>query len=219
MTAPKLKLCGLHSLEDVIAVSESSADFAGFVMAESRRRVTPESVKKWLDACPLPGKKIAVLFVNEKAAEIERVVEILDPDIIQFHGDEPLHHLEHIKQSTGKEIWKAVPHEEQTLEKMEQYTGTADGFIIDAKVKGARGGTGQRFDWSHIPRYVSFGKDRGLPLLIAGGVTPKNAGELLSFQPWGVDVSSGIEKEGKKDKSLVMEMEKRLNSNENHVSR
>ncbi|SFL97749.1 phosphoribosylanthranilate isomerase [Salibacterium qingdaonense] len=218
MTVPKLKLCGLHSLDDVVTVAESSADYAGFVMAESRRRVSPETVKIWLDTCPLPGKKIAVLFVNAPLEEIKRAVEIVNPDIIQLHGDETVRDLENIKKTTGREIWKAVPHDTKTLEKMKQYEA-ADGFIVDAKVKGARGGTGQQFDWSHVPGYVSFGKEHGIPVLIAGGVNPGNAGELVSFHPWGVDVSSGIEKEGKKDKSLVMEMEKRLNSNENHVSR
>ncbi|SFP41958.1 phosphoribosylanthranilate isomerase [Salibacterium halotolerans] len=218
MSVPKLKLCGLHSLNDVFTVSESSADYAGFVMAESRRRVSPETAKAWLDTCPLPGKKIAVLFVNAPLEEIERTVEIVNPDIIQLQGDETVRDLEFIKNATGREIWKAVPHDTEALEKMKQYEAAADGFIVDAKVKGARGGTGQQFDWSHVPGYVSFGKERGIPVLIAGGVNPDNAGELVKFHPWGVDVSSGIETEGQKDKSLVMEMEKRLNNNENHVS-
>ncbi|MGY4690102.1 phosphoribosylanthranilate isomerase [Salibacterium sp. K-3] len=218
MTGPKLKLCGLHSLEDVMTVSRSGADTAGFVMAESRRRVFPEDVKSWLEACPLPGKNIAALFVNAAAADIDHAVKVLNPDIIQCHGTETPQDLKQIKGAFGKEIWKAVPHDEEAPAKMEEYIGVCDGFVVDAKVKGAWGGTGQRFDWAHVPQYVSFGRRHNIPVLIAGGVTPENVEDLVRFHPWGVDVSSGIETKGKKDGALVTELEKRLNRNEKHVS-
>ncbi|MFZ4452285.1 phosphoribosylanthranilate isomerase [Salibacterium aidingense] len=218
MKRPMVKLCGLQSEEDVITASRSNADFAGFVMAESKRRVSPEAAKSWLEAHPLPGKKIAALFVNAPLTDIQTAVDVLSPDIIQCHGTETCQEVEDIKSGTSLKVWKAIPHDEEALNKMKEYAGVVDGFVIDAKVKGAWGGTGQRFDWSHVPQYVSFGSKARLPVLIAGGITPYNVEDLLSYSPWGIDISSGIEKNGKKEESLVMELEKRLSNDADYVS-
>ncbi|WP_240375586.1 phosphoribosylanthranilate isomerase [Bacillus piscicola] len=211
MAPPYLKLCGLHSEEDVITANHSRADYVGFVMAESKRKVHPNEAASWLDRHKLPGKKVAALFVNAPLHEIRSSAAVLHPDIIQLHGAESPEEAGEVKEVTGTIVWKALPHDEYTLDKMKKYLPFVDGFVIDAKVKGAWGGTGKSFDWGHVPRYVQFGKDERIPVLIAGGITPANIENLLSYHPWGIDLSSGIEQNGKKDKHLIHELEKRLN--------
>ncbi|RSL33456.1 phosphoribosylanthranilate isomerase [Salibacterium salarium] len=210
MSLPFLKLCGLHSQEDVKVASYSSADFVGFVMAESKRQVKPEEAESWLRKHPLDGKKTVTLFVNAPLSDIQTAVNQLSPDIIQCHGTESIEDILKIKQATGKLVWKAIPHDDRSLDKMKAYADVVDGFVIDAKVKDAWGGTGRSFDWSHVPKYVSFGEDKQLPVLIAGGIAPENVDHLMPHGPWGIDLSSGIEKDGKKDIDRLMELEKRL---------
>ncbi|WP_052366038.1 hypothetical protein [Geomicrobium sp. JCM 19055] len=81
---------------------------------------------------------------------------------------------------------------------MSAYAPIVDGFIVDAGTKTERGGTGQTFDWKKAPTYIHFAKQLNVPLYIAGGVHEHNVQQLLEMQPDGIDVSSGIETEGKK---------------------
>lgn len=210
MRRPYVKLCGLHSEEDVQLVQSSQADYIGFVMAKSKREVSPDEAASWLDRHPLPGKKVAALFVNATIEEMKKAVQRCPVDIIQLHGTESVETVQRVKDVTQKEVWKAFRHDEETLTQLELYRSYVDGFVIDAKVKGAWGGTGQTFDWKHVPEYVQFGKEHNLPLFIAGGITPDNVEELLRYEPWGIDLSSGIERNGKKDKEKLTALEKRL---------
>lgn len=211
MDRPYLKLCGLRSEHDVRIASRSLADYVGFVMAESKRKVNPHEAASWLERHSMPKKKVAALFVNAALKDIQETVNILSPDIIQLHGTESPDTAVKIKQRFDVEVWKALPHDQGTINKMQDYLSTVDGFVIDAKVKGAWGGTGQRFNWSHVPMYVDFGMNCNVPVLIAGGITPDNVVDLLPMKPWGVDLSSGIETEGLKDKQQLTRLEKRLN--------
>ncbi|WP_158735340.1 phosphoribosylanthranilate isomerase [Alteribacillus sp. YIM 98480] len=214
MTRPYFKLCGLHSEQDVEAARFSHADYVGFVLAESKRKVSPKEAASWLERHPLPEKKVAALFVNAPLKDIKDVVNVLSPDIIQLHGSESPEKAAETKLKVGLEVWKALPHDEDTIKRMEYYLTKVDGFVIDAKVKGAWGGTGERFDWSHVPKYVEFGKEHGIPVFIAGGVNPDNVEKLMPFQPWGIDLSSGVETKGAKDKQKLTRLEMRLNKNE-----
>ncbi|MFB5661678.1 phosphoribosylanthranilate isomerase [Alteribacillus sp. HJP-4] len=214
MARPLYKCCGLHSEEDVRIIAQSGADIAGFVMAESRRKIRPEEVTSWLEKYPLSGKKTALLFVNADMNEIVESFKHIRPEIIQLHGEESIEQIKSIQERLPAEVWKALPHDNTTIGKMNAYLPYVDGFVIDAKVKGLRGGTGKQFDWNHVPDYVLFGKKNNIPVLIAGGINHSNIDELLGFEPYGVDVSSGIEKEGRKNSHLVNQIEKRLNKNE-----
>ncbi|SFE34076.1 phosphoribosylanthranilate isomerase [Alteribacillus iranensis] len=213
MNRPRFKLCGLQSEQDVITASSSQADYVGFVFAESKRQVKPEDAASWLERHELPGKKVAALFVNASPQEIKQTSSVLRPDIIQLHGAESPEQVQQIKDAMAEDVWKALPHNDYTLEKMKDYASIVDGFVIDAKVKGAWGGTGQQFDWSHVPDYVTFGKESGIPVLIAGGINPTNIKKLLVYEPWGVDLSSGAEKDGRKDKQRLRDLEEELMKN------
>lgn len=215
MTKPLIKLCGNRSLEDLQITSQSSADYLGFIFAKSKRRVEPNKVYEWLKKVDMNDKQLAAIFVNAQLKEIENVLNELPIDVIQCHGTESVSETAEIKTRFNKTVWKALPHYEGTLSDMRAFEDAADGFVIDSKVKDAFGGTGQTFDWSSVPLYMDAAKKMNKTLFIAGGIQPGNIDELLGLSPLGIDISSGIERNEKKDKSLLVRLEERVN---HHVS-
>ncbi len=207
---PLLKLCGLHSLADVRAAARSEADYLGFIFADSRRRVSHEMVSQWLSSVDIQNKKTVALFVNESLEGINAALKGLNVDVIQCHGTESPTFLNEVKTSFNVNVWKVIHHGEGSLTKMKSYAGIADGYVIDRKHRGKWGGTGHSFDWSQVPAYLHEGMSQGVPVFIAGGIRPDNISELLRYSPDGVDVSSGVEQEGKKSAMLITELEERM---------
>nr|WP_285874279.1 phosphoribosylanthranilate isomerase [Halalkalibacter oceani] len=215
-----LKLCGNHSAEDTEIALMSGADYAGFVFAESKRQVTREQVKEWLAS--YHGKKrpkIVALFVNAAAEQIAETVVELPIDIIQCHGAETPEKVKEIKKQTGLPVWKVIHHEDDALQKMKAYEGIVLGYVVDCKVGKQWGGTGVSFDWKYVPHYIAEGRRQKVPVLIAGGIRPENVGELMRYQPDGIDVSSGIEQDGRKSRVLVEQLVERMNNNGSDLSR
>ncbi len=139
---------------------------------------------------------LTALFLNEDDEWIRQVIEMVKPDCLQFHGSES-------PQSCAK--WqmpyiKAIPM--ASVDDVTAFAGrypTAKGFLMDSNAAGRQGGSGDTFDWSKIPSTFQH------PLILAGGLTPKNVAEAVTeVQPWAVDVSSGVEKSrGVKDPQLI----------------
>ncbi|WP_270179050.1 phosphoribosylanthranilate isomerase [Alkalihalobacillus sp. CinArs1] len=206
----KLKLCGNRSLEDWKLVRESHATHAGFIFANSPRRVEGETVGRWLKDFPPNGKKIVAVFVNPDLEEIADIVRSVPVDIVQLHGSENASFATKIKQMTGKEIWKVIHHRQSAIEDMELFAGIADGYVIDTKLPGQWGGTGKKFDWESIPSYKKEAHKQGVPLFVAGGINESNVTELLSYQPDGIDLSSGIEHNDGKDRNKIEKLQGRL---------
>jgi phosphoribosylanthranilate isomerase len=215
MNKPLVKLCGNSSLEDLLITSQSQADYLGVIFAKSKRRVEPNRVKEWLKEVDMKDKQLVAIFVNAQLKEIENALNELPIDVIQCHGTESVSETAEIKARFNKTVWKALPHDEGTLANMRAFAEAADGFVIDSKVKGAFGGTGQTFDWSSVPIYSEAAGKMNKTLFIAGGIQPENVDELLWLSPLGIDISSGIERNEKKDKSLLVRLEERVN---HHVS-
>ncbi|WP_338776787.1 phosphoribosylanthranilate isomerase [Metabacillus sp. FJAT-52054] len=210
MKRPLLKYCGNKSKEDYRLSSQSKADFIGFIFTESKRRTEPSEVKEWIDEFGKNGKKHVGVFVNPALEEVEEACRILNLDAVQFHGEESLPLLEEFKQRNSQEIWKAIRHDESALTKMAQYGPCTDVFLIDSHVKGSWGGTGVAFDWSLAGRYLEQAEQMGKPCFIAGGVAPDNVQDLLRTEPAGIDLASGIERNGSKDAELLKNFEKRV---------
>ncbi|MBU8907252.1 phosphoribosylanthranilate isomerase [Desertibacillus haloalkaliphilus] len=212
---PLLKYCGNHSLSDLQATLESNADFIGVVFAESKRQVTADQVVEWLKEVELsPQQQLVGLFVNPSVTEIDDVLQRVPLQVIQCHGNESKELVSSIKQTFGLPVWKVIHHHKGGLEQMKSFHGVCDGFVVDSKVKGQWGGTGETFDWSSVPPYLEEGKRQGVPVFIAGGINPNNVTKLLSFHPTGIDISSGIERDGQKDKAEISRLEERLKNNE-----
>lgn len=211
MRKPELKLCGNRSLEDWESVRVSGVPYAGFIFANSVRRVTDEQVKVWLNEYPpLNDTKIVGVFVNPELEELAQTVSEVPLDVLQLHGSETPAFVAKVKQMTGKTIWKVIHHGKCSLEEMKRFEGVADGYVVDTKLPGQWGGTGKRFDWDSIPSYQAEAASQKVPLFAAGGVKVDNVQELLSYQLDGIDVSSGIETNDRKDKAKMNDLIERL---------
>ncbi len=204
-----LKYCGNHSLEDVKVASNSSAEYLGFVFAESKRCVTPSEVKEWLSKVNVSQKLVGV-FVNATIDDIELAVETIPLDVIQCHGEETVEYILALKALFSQKVWKVIHHSENGMDLMKQYEGIVDGYVIDSKVRGIRGGTGVTFDWSAIPSYKREAEKQNVPCFIAGGINVSTITKLLKYDPEGIDLSSGIEENGRKSEEIKIQFEERL---------
>lgn len=181
----RIKVCGITRIEDGLAAAMAGADAIGLVFAEkSPRRVDLEQAQAISAALP-PFVTTVALFVNAPPHEVERVVARVRPHCLQFHGEE----MPEYCMSFGLPWLKAarVKPGVDLLQFAARYAG-AQGLLLDAYSPVAHGGTGERFDWDLIPA------DMPRPVVLAGGLTPANAGEAVRVaRPWAVDVSSGVE--------------------------
>ncbi|MEK4504434.1 phosphoribosylanthranilate isomerase [Bacillus pumilus] len=209
---PFLKYCGAVSLEDVECIAQSQADAIGFIFAPSKRQVDPDQVKQWLTDSQC-RKKITGVFVNEKIQKVCDITKHIPLDIVQLHGDETREDAKEIKQQTGAVVWKVFHHDpdiKETLDQMTAFAPFVDGFLIDAKVKGMRGGSGKAFTWDAVPVYNQQAKRLKKACIIAGGITPETLPELLAYSPKAIDLSSGIEENGKKSSAKIKALEERM---------
>lgn len=213
----QLKICGVRSQEDYNLVSKSGAHFAGFIFAPSKREVTPEAVSQWIEG----SQRIrhVGVFVNPSLEKVLSTLEVVQLDVIQLHGKESIDFIDELKSITGIQIWKALPHSDRTLEVMESFLNVVDGFVIDTKVKGKWGGTGIRFDWTTIPAYTTFANKHDKHCFIAGGISPENMKECLTFEPIGIDLSSGVEKNERKDPNKIDTLTERMKEYGHNISR
>jgi phosphoribosylanthranilate isomerase len=161
----------------------------------------PEAVGKILRDFPAALKKAAV-FVN---ADTDAIGKYIDSgvDTIQLHGDENADFAEKLKKGFGLEIWKALrPRSKEEVDSFRSFP--ADKFLLDAFSASARGGTGKTADWKLAAYAV---ETLNAPVILAGGLKLANISEALSVvSPFGVDLSSGVEKSpGIKDEKLIKE--------------
>lgn len=206
-----LKYCGNQSLEDVKTVAQSKADFLGFIFTtESKRTVRADDVASWLREVDIGNKQMVGVFVNPTLEEVASVLRVVKLDVIQLHGNESPTFIQELKDICGTKIWKALHHSAVVQEQMRGYGSLVDGFLIDSKVQGKWGGTGQTFAWEAVPTYMAVGKEVGVPVFVAGGVTADNIHELLAYEPDGIDLASGIEAAGKKSATIIAQLEERM---------
>ncbi|MDD2851881.1 MAG: phosphoribosylanthranilate isomerase [Desulfuromonadaceae bacterium] len=191
----KVKICGITSLEDALMAVEVGADALGFVFfTGSPRFVSPEQAVVIIRCLP-PFVQTVGLFVNEKLATVNSVVDQCGLDIVQLHGEEFPAYCDAI----NRRVIKAFRvKDESSIGGMAGYN--VAGYLLDAWFPGAYGGTGTTFNWDIAARVAA---ERHI--VLAGGLTPENvAGAVAAVRPYAVDVSSGVESApGKKDAALV----------------
>lgn len=178
----KVKICGLSTVEAVETAVLAGADYIGFVFAESKRQVSLEQ------ACELAklvtGKtKIVGVFVSPSLEDLEQAIAQVSLDIVQIHGmfDEAL------IQKISVPVIRAI----QLSAQKAQVSSQADYLLFDAPVAGS----GQTFDWNLL-KNQKIQQD----FFIAGGLTVDNVRQAReTFQPYALDVSSGVETDGHKD--------------------
>lgn len=209
--SPSLKYCGNQSLEDVKTVAQSKADYLGFIFTtESKRTVKANDVANWLREVEIGGKQTVGVFVNPTLEEVASVLRAVKLDVIQLHGTESPTFIQELKDICGTKIWKALHHSAVVQDQMRAYGALVDGFLIDSKVQGKWGGTGKTFTWEAVPSYMAIGKELGVPIFVAGGITAENVQELFAYEPDGIDLASGIEEAGKKSATIIAQLEERM---------
>ena len=200
-----IKICATTNLDDACAALDAGASALGFILAASPRQVTPEKAREIISALPASVEKIGVV-VNESPEALRRLVEAAGLTGIQLHGDEPAEQLPEFRRALGlRKIIKTLQARELLADptRLDAYLAqrkSYDGILLDSGSAAARGGTGQTFDWNAMLPIVERIKEVA-PVVIAGGLNPENVAEAVRrFDPCGVDVISGVEREvGKKD--------------------
>ncbi|AHF09862.1 phosphoribosylanthranilate isomerase [Dehalobacter restrictus] len=210
---PKVKICGIRTLEDVRIINELKPDFAGFVLAPSKRQVSLSELKILIAS--LDKKIIPVgVFVNQDPDLLLRVVEA-GLQILQIHGDEPLEYMRQLKNKILEKyqdhrqvmIWKVVrvgPAANPIVFDASAFQGLVDGFVYDKYDPETYGGTGESFDWKLLQRnqssQIEKNKVGDIPMILAGGLNEENVASAITLlHPYCLDVSSSVETEGRKD--------------------
>ncbi|HEX3077559.1 MAG TPA: phosphoribosylanthranilate isomerase [Lachnospiraceae bacterium] len=178
---PKIKICGLVSVDDAFLMNVYEVDYIGIVLffPKSKRNIDIDRAKEIIH-CLAPGiKKVAVTVSPTK--EQVREIEAAGFDILQAHGVL----AQEVLDGTSIPILRAINISDESEFKMER-SDRIIGYVFDGKISGG----GKVFDWSVI-KY--FNREKNL-LMLAGGLTPDNVVEGIHYiQPDIVDVSSGVE--------------------------
>lgn len=188
----KVKICGLQTKEHVDLAVIHGTDYLGFVFANSPRQITSEQVKEIARDVPKEVKKVGV-FVSPNRSEVEKIVQESGVDMIQIHG----------LLSAGNysvPLIRAIPVNDTVTEFMVQKI-PAEYLLFDAPPQHFVGGNGEVFDWQRLDtRHIQHKK-----IIIAGGLTAENVQQAKRiFNPYGVDVSSGVETNGEKDPNKII---------------
>lgn len=216
----KIKICGLTDKKTAIAAAKAGADFLGLVFAKSKRRVSQERALQIVEAVhKLKQRPLIVgVFVNSPAGEINNIAEYCHLDLVQLSGDESWRYCREIERPLIKVVHMDATHSPgKALLEIEE--GYRSGLkqkpicLLDTKTENVYGGTGMSFDWK-MAEEVS-GR---YPVIIAGGLSPQNVGSLIKqVNLWGVDVSSGVESNGKKDIKKIGDFIKAVRQAEKEV--
>jgi phosphoribosylanthranilate isomerase len=183
--AVKVKICGITSVDDALAVSDSAADAIGLVFYPKSCRYL--SIQQAIDICAAlpPFITVVGLFLDADQQEVEAVLERVPLDLLQFHGSESPQYCA----SFSRPYIKAVG-----MIGLDDFSAYADlypdakAFLVDGHALGAAGGTGNSFNWDDIP------SDYHKPIILAGGLNPDNiAAAIKSTSVYAVDLSSGVE--------------------------
>ena len=191
----RVKICGNVTLKDTMAAVEAGADAVGFVFyAKSPRVVSPKAVAAIVSHLP-PFVSTVGLFVNEKPDLVRQIMSDCGLAYAQLHGEESPQYCAELRLPVVKAIRVRTG---EDLANLSAYRVKA--ILLDAYVEGVAGGTGTTFDWD-----VAVGAKSWGPIVLAGGLTPDNVGDAVGrVQPYGVDVSSGVESSpGVKDHAKV----------------
>ena len=172
---PKIKICGLKRLEDIYAVNEYKPDYIGFVFAGKKRCISPELAYELKQNLDKSIKAVGV-FVN---AEV----------------DEDNEYIKELRSKTSAPIIKAV-RVKSAEDILVSENIQCDYLLLDTYADNAYGGTGETFDWNIIPKISK-------PFFLAGGLTSENIAIATKVNPYCLDISSGVETDGFKDKTKI----------------
>ncbi len=196
----KIKICGLYRLEDIDFVNIKKPDYAGFIIdfPKSHRSIEYKTARKLVFKLDKSITSVGV-FVDKNVEYIEKYKNLFD--IIQLHGNENDNFIDRLREKMPeKQIWKAFKiKDEQDIKTAK--SSKADMVLLDNGY-----GTGETFDWGKIE---NIGRD----FVIAGGINICNAEEVIEkFNPYALDISSGVESDKKKDFDKIKQIITKIRS-------
>lgn len=206
----KIKLCGMMKPCDIEYANRVKPDFVGFIFANTRRKISAAQAKQFREALDAEIPAVGV-FVNEDISVITSLVQNGCIDLIQLHGEEDADYIRRLREICDVPVIKAVK-----VQMVEQIRQTAalpvDYLLLDTYRKGVLGGTGEAFDWELLRETKAAAGDAaegelfGKPYFLAGGLHAGNLREAAALGSYGLDVSSGIETDGSKDFTKMVEV-------------
>ena len=187
----RIKLCGLSRPCDVEAANALQPDYIGFVFAPNSRRVVSCEQAQALKRLLSPQIRAVGVFVRQDLETIVSLARRGIIDVVQLHGNEPEDVVRRLRERMDKPIIQAFCIDS------ERDVEAAQGSTADLLLLDSGSGTGKRFDWKQI-------RNIQRPYFLAGGLDPQNVGVAVRLlRPYGVDVSSGIETGGRKDREKM----------------
>lgn len=206
----KIKLCGMMKPYDIEYANRVKPDFVGFIFANTRRKISSAQAKQFREALDAEIPAVGV-FVNEDISVITSLVQNGCIDLIQLHGEEDADYIRRLREVCDVPVIKAV--KVQMVEQIRQAAALpVDYLLLDTYRKGVLGGTGEAFDWELLREAKIVAGDTaegelfGKPYFLAGGLHAGNLREAAALGSYGLDVSSGIETDGSKDFTKMVEV-------------
>ncbi len=207
-----VKICGMTNLEDALTAVDAGADAVGFVFyKESPRNISVEAAREIVEKLPEGVEKVGV-FVDLESEQIREIVLTVGLSAVQLHGPKSRNSLWDDLRPTAKSVGasKLIPMmygdalREGGFLISQNVRDQIFAILLDSRSDGTAGGTGTTFDWVSVREMVQAISVL-VPVIVAGGLTPLNVDEAMRlFQPFGLDVASGVEaKPGKKDPEKV----------------
>lgn len=198
----RVKICGHTTVEDVEASVRAGADAVGVIVdvpVETPREVSVDRAATLLDAVPpfVTGVIVTMPETPERAVEL---VDRLDPDALQVHGDLPRGDLAYLRSTLDVRLLATADADDPG--RIDEYADLADAVLVDSVDEAGAGGTGRTHDWD---RTQAAATAADATVVLAGGLTPDNVGDAVeTVEPYGVDVASGVEATGgRKDHEAV----------------
>ena len=188
--APRIKFCGMTRLEDAQRAADLGAWAVGLIFHPSSPRrcamddaaVIAATLRRRLEVCGV--------FVNAPLPEVAETADAVGLTMLQLHGEEGPAYCAEVARRTGCKVMKVARVGETRAEIEALRAFRTDFHLLDTARSGRPGGTGETFDWE----LVRHRRERTIPLVLSGGLTPENVGEAIAaVHPWAVDVASGTE--------------------------
>ncbi|MCT4542543.1 MAG: phosphoribosylanthranilate isomerase [Vallitalea sp.] len=197
----KVKICGITTKKEISLINKYDIDYIGFVFAQSKRQVTVEQVIQLRKSLREYIKTVGV-FVNHPIKEVNDIARKCGLDVCQLHGEEK--QWECLEVNT--EVWKSISiKDEKSIIELDKFK-KVNALVLDTYVKGEKGGTGKNFNWE-----LAKGLSTKYKIALAGGLNPTNVEDAIEIvRPQIIDVSSGVETNGKKDESKIKTFVRRV---------
>jgi len=194
-----VKICGITNVEDAQMAIELGADALGFNFVPGTPRFLEERYAKEIMSSLRSFREKIGVFADEKRRRVEKISSELGLEVIQFHGNESPQECEYFLGKGFRVIRALRVKDSSTISMVSEFQNCT--ILLDSFVRGKLGGTGKKFDWSLV-RSLAERKS----VILSGGLNPSNVKEaVMEISPFGVDVSSGVEREHprRKDFELV----------------